>query len=199
MLTKTQDITPIMLTNLVRRYNCSCWVFGAILLVIAAFFWVIAAYLSFLVFSYFHFTSSLRHADLAAGVWVALYLGAVGAIGFSQQSLFFTVQPNWKLPALSGAIHIQPLSVVSFLLLILCAAPIVTSFGLYRLRLRLRPDDREIILACSLLAHLKENKSWTSFPRLVSQRQSILLLNELHLIQISRRFGKLHVKVKGLR
>jgi hypothetical protein len=82
----------------------------------------------------------------------------------------------------------------TFPLMIFCAAPLLTCWGISIFCQCFSYNRSRILLACTLYNYLNEWNDWVPYPKFESQRQAIFLLYRLNLVRVSYRFGVLQVK-----
>jgi hypothetical protein len=192
-MTVPQEFTPSDLIRLLHRYNFGCCVFGTVVGIIAFVFWIATIYASI------RFVA-LIPLSMDSFDWVLpiLLLCGITGIGLTNTSLFFTIQYDSDFPAIRKSLIWFPLSPdwITFPLMILCAAPLLTCWGISIFRQCASYNRARILLAWTLYLHLKDWNGWVPYPKFESQRQAILLLYRLNLVRVSRRFGILQVKCR---
>jgi hypothetical protein len=168
-------------------------VFGIIVEIIAFIFWIATIYISIFLTGLIPLPSELPDWLLPM-----LFLFGVTGIGCSNTSLFFNIRYDTDFPVIKKTLIWMPVHSgwSTFPLMIFCAAPLLTSWGISIFCQCFSYDRSRILLAWTLYNYLNEWNDWIPYPRFESQRQAIFLLYRLNLVYVSYRFGVLQVKRK---
>ncbi|MDR0705731.1 MAG: hypothetical protein LBF88_12175 [Planctomycetaceae bacterium] len=199
-MTVPQEFTPSDLIRFLHRYNFGYCVFGIVVEIIAFLFWIATIYGSILLNGWIPLTHELP--DWLLPMFV---LCAVTGIGYSNTALVFSIQYDNEFPAIKKSWIWIPMNSgwSTFLLMIFCAAPLLTCWGISIFCQCFSYNRSRILLAWTLYHYLNNlnNKnhlnSWVPYPKFESQRQAIFLLYRLDLVRVSHRFGVLQVTRKN--
>jgi hypothetical protein len=190
-MTVPQEFTPSDLVRLIHRYNLGYCVFGTVVGMIAFVFWIVTIYVSIVL-------SALvpLPLQLPDGIMPVLFLCAVTGAGWLNTSLFFAVQYDNDFPAIKKSWIWLPMNsgCTMLPLMIFCAAPLLTMWGISIFRQCFSYNRSRILLAWTLYQYLNDWNNWVAYPQFESQRQAIFLLYRLNLVRVSYRFGVLQVK-----
>jgi hypothetical protein len=174
--------------------------FGIVVEIIAFVFWIATIYVSILLAGLIPLARELPD-------WVLpiLFLCGVTGIGYANITLFFNIQYDNDFPAIKKSVIWIPMNSgwSTFPLMILCAAPLWTYWGISIFGQCFSYNRSRILLARTLYNYLNDLNdlnddlnSWVPYPKFESQRQAIFLLYRLDLVRVSYRFGVLQVKRK---
>ncbi|MDR1140295.1 MAG: hypothetical protein LBL62_01290 [Planctomycetaceae bacterium] len=190
-MTVPQEFTLSDLIRLIHWYNLGYCVFGTVIGMIAFVFWIATIYVSIVL-------SALIPLPLPLpdGILPVLFLCVVTGTGWLNTSLFFNTQYDNDFPAIKKSLILLPMNpgCVIFPLIIFCAAPLLTVWGISIFRQCFSYNQSRILLALTLYQYLNNWNHWVPYPQFESQRQAIFLLYRLNLIRVSYRFGVLQVK-----
>ncbi|MDR0337118.1 MAG: hypothetical protein LBI18_08510 [Planctomycetaceae bacterium] len=193
-----QMFTKSDLVRLLHWYNLGYCAFGTIIVVIAFIFWLVTIYISMicstLILLPFQFLGGMDN------VLPILLLCVVTGAGWFSFTLFFTGQYDNEFPAIKKSLIWFPVNpgYIMFPLMICCAAPLWTGWGISIFRQCFSYNRSRILLAWTLYCYLNDWNNWVAYPQFESQRQAIFLLYRLNLVRVSYRFGKLQVKRKKM-
>ncbi len=186
------------------RHVCGHLLYGCGLLVLAGALWGGIIYLAFELREH---GSRLVVAESVAvdhiAITMAILLLAINIwLGFFHSELFFFLRIDSDLPALRPVWPRELLSPswMTLILAVFCWTPIVIILAgdafcrVFRLCFfsRVKP-------ALTIYRYLENWGDWVPYPKLESQRQAVILLAQLGLVRVTRRFGKHQVKVSGSR
>ncbi|MDR2439375.1 MAG: hypothetical protein LBE12_08410 [Planctomycetaceae bacterium] len=191
-MTVPKEFTLSDLIWFIHRYNIGYCVFGAVIEMIAFVFWIATIYISIIL-------SALIPLPLPDGILPVLFLCVVTGTGWLNLSFFFMVQYDNHFPAIKKSLIWLPVNpgCVVFLLMVFCAAPFLTFWGISVFRQCFSYNRSRILLAWTLYQYLNHWNDWVPYPQFESQRQAIFLLYQLNLVRVSYRFGTLQVKQRN--
>jgi len=200
------EFTPNDLRRRILRWNLEQCAWGGVILAGSALLWGLTIYGTFM------FVAALRtlpnpefslltpwsESDaISRGLSVFILL-LFTWLGVSRRSPLFVLKnsdpyvsgielPEWKFNDQGGT---------WFWLALPGLAPALTLFGLRILMRCFSVKRSRINLASRTCVYLKHLDEWVAFPKLLSQRQAVILLYHLNLIHISHRFGKLEIRFR---
>ncbi|MDR3198189.1 MAG: hypothetical protein LBU34_10015 [Planctomycetaceae bacterium] len=190
-MTIPKEFTLSDLIRFIHRYNFGYCVFGTVVGMIAFIFWIATIYASIIL-------SALTPLpfQLPDGILAVLFLCVVTGAGWMNTPFFFIVQYDNEFPAIKKSLIWLPANSgwMVFPLMIFCAAPLLTFWGISIFRQCFSYDRSRIMLAWTLYQYLNNWNDWVPYPQFESQRQAIFLLYQLNLVRVSYRFGVLQVK-----
>jgi len=139
-----------------------------------------------------------NESDVLSRGLTAIVLLLVIRIGCSSRSpLFIWIKPDadfaevelteWRLNDQWGP---------EFWLALLGIAPALTFFGIDWTCRCFSLEKSRIDLACRTHAYLARQDNWVPYPKLLSQRRAVVLLYHLKLINVSKRFGNLEIRIR---
>jgi hypothetical protein len=175
-------------------------VFGIVVEIIAFIFWIATIYISIVLTGFLTKSIPLPY-ELPEWVLPMLFLCAVTGTGYFSTVLFFNTQYDNEFPAIVKSWIWIPVNSgwSTFPLMIFCAAPLLTCWGISIFCQCFSYNRSRILLAWTLynyLNNLNDLNNWVPYPKFESQRQAIFLLYRLGLVRVSYRFGVLQVKRK---
>lgn len=202
------EITPTQLVRSILRYNFGCGLFGAVVLLLSLGCWIGVFFLAVQTAAFFDpfqkisclsFLAGKEGESLSILIMVVSMIFLIGGVGLFSYDWFLVVRYDDRFPALHRRIvwEVAPQSIETRIVILICIAPILTCWGLVILKGVLPMDRNGLRQACAMYRHLAEWGDWKPYPRLESQRQAVILLFHLGLVRISRRFGRLEVKLLG--
>jgi hypothetical protein len=193
-MTTPQEFTRSDLVKFLHQYNFGYCVFGIVVEIIAFIFWIITIYASILLSG-----SIPLVQELPDWLLPMLFLCGVTGIGYSNTSRFFNIQYDNDFPAIRKSWIWIPMNSgwSTFPLMIFCAAPLLTCWGISIFCQCFSYNRSRILLAWTLYGYLNNLNDWVPYPKFESQRQAIFLLYRLNLVYVSNRFGVLQVKRKN--
>lgn len=202
-----KTMTARTLERRIRRFNGFCVLHGCVLSGFAVAFWCLTVYFIIVSITIARFGWNILaqwpepwlYFDPVCWGLVATALAGIVWIGFFHGELFFSVRVDPDLRAVRGVteLHWLPPSWWSFLLSVLCFAPILTRLAAAAFDERISINSQRLQLAVTIYHYLDDWGDWVPYPSFESQRQAVILLSRLGLARVSRRFGKHQVKLVG--
>ncbi|HBT75478.1 MAG TPA: hypothetical protein DEB39_00815 [Planctomycetaceae bacterium] len=146
-----------------------------------------------------------RRFHPATCVIACLGLLAIASLGFHFQRAFFYSYRNEGAFDRAGVAtvdwmprcHFGGIDITGVPVLILLAAPICTGWAIHCLGNTIFPLPRRIRDARKAYRLLLRAGGWQPYPPFLSQRQAVALLAFLGYVRVSKRFGKVEVRVVG--
>ena len=201
------ELTPDVLRRRIFRWNLEQCVWGGTILACSVLFWGLTIYVAFIIVAVLRKLPNLEFTlpipwneqdVISQGLSVFVFL-VVTWLGVSRRSTLFVAEdfdpyvtgidlPEWKLNVQGGT---------EFWFALPGLAPALTLFGFRILGRCFSWKRNRMNLACRTYAYLKHVDDWVAYPKLLSQRQAVILLYHLNLIYISHRFGKLEIRVRS--
>jgi len=200
------ELTPKALRRRILRWNLEQCAWGGTILACSVLLWGPTVYITFILVAVLRRLPNLEFSSpmpwneqdvIVRGLSVFVLL-VVTWLGVSRRSPLFVAEdfdpyvtgidlPEWKLNVQGGT---------EFWCALPGLAPALTLFGLRIFGRCFSVKRSRINLACRTYAYLKHLDDWVAYPKLLSQRQAVILLYHMDLIHISHRFGKLEIRAR---
>jgi hypothetical protein len=189
--------TVQMLQKRIRRYNRRQECCSAALMSAAVLCWILTGCGSFFLLHHLFFLSTLpavyhTYWDCTLTIF---FLASITALVFFQMPLFWRTQESPNVPYKAAAESYLYISGLTFFPAFLCIAPLLTAAAWHKRQKQRIVPDAELRSASRMYDYIFQVGGWLPYPLLESQRNGLDLLAVLGLVQISKRFGKIQVRV----
>ncbi len=182
MQASLQQLTTVDLQQRVWRYNRGLRLRWLVALGLAALAW----------------TLTLGCLAMLGGL-CAVGMGVVllPALFHGNRAAFFRQKPLLQAPSLRAPVdwELIPMSFGTLVFGLVVAAPLLTGWAFSISRQRLSTRRTKLETACFLHDYLAKRNNWVPYPPFESQRQAIQVLETLEFVRVSRRFGRLQVRI----